>query len=78
MRDYSQPNDREPKNPKAKDMIGAYYIIIIIIIIIIVMIDDVQCMVTFIRCCDCFLKNNAHVPIFLTSKLFITYLHNIQ
>lgn len=22
MRDYSQPNDREPKNPKAKSMIG--------------------------------------------------------
>ena len=22
MRDYSQPNDKEPKNPKAKDMIG--------------------------------------------------------
>ena len=29
MRDYSQPNDREPKNPKAKNMIGkclVYYI----------------------------------------------------
>ena len=24
MRDYSQPNDREPKNPKAKSMIGKY------------------------------------------------------
>jgi hypothetical protein len=22
MRDYSQPNDKEPKNPKAKNMIG--------------------------------------------------------
>lgn len=22
MRDYSQRNDKEPKNPKAKDMIG--------------------------------------------------------
>lgn len=24
MRDYSQPNDREPKNPKAKSMIGKW------------------------------------------------------
>ena len=26
MRDYSQPNDREPKNPKARDMIGTFYV----------------------------------------------------
>jgi len=26
MRDYSQPNDKEPKNPKANAMIGMYFL----------------------------------------------------
>jgi len=56
MRDYSQPNDREPKNPKAKAMIGASVVCVIVLSCIVL--DPRHLMRTPIRALMC----NHHSP----------------